>query len=92
MKVTVEYAAQLKRAAGIGSETIEVSPGCTLAQLIDEVARRHNGELNRLLTDESGALHPSILLFVGDEQVRGPLDRELRDRDVVTMISPISGG
>ena len=92
MHVNVEYAAQLKRAAGIGSETVELSAGQTLHDLVLDVARRHGGDLSRLLLDDTGVLHPSILLFVGDEQVRGDLNQPLRDRDVVTLLSPISGG
>ena len=92
MQVTVEYAAQLKRAAGIGSETVEMQAGQSLRELLREVAGRHDGALQGLLFDDQGALQPSILVFVGDEQLRGELNRELRDRDVVTFLSPISGG
>lgn len=92
MQVIVEYAAQLKRAAGISSETVELKAGGSLGDLVSEIARRHDGTLKRLLFADEGSLHPSVLLFVGDEQVRAEMNLELRDRDVVTFLSPISGG
>ncbi len=92
MQIEVEYAAQLKRAAGRGSESIELADGSTLHDLVQQVAGRHGAELVRMLLDGSGSLQPSILMFIGDEQVRGDLNHKLRDRDVVTLLSPISGG
>ncbi len=92
MQVTVEYAAQVKRAAGIGSELLDVEPECTVQDLVSRVARSHGEALSSLLFDSDGMLHPSILLFVGDDQVRWETAVELNDRDVVTILSPISGG
>lgn len=92
MKVTVEYAAQVKRAAGCAAETIELDSECSMQQLLAQVAARHNDSLHKLLFDPQGVLHPSILVFVGDEQVRWDQPIKLRDKDVVTILSPISGG
>ncbi len=92
MEVTVEYAAQIKRAAGVATETLEVAADCSLQELARQVAERHGERLSNLLLDEGGELQPSILVFVGDEQVRWSVPRILSDRDVVTILSPISGG
>ena len=92
MKVTIEYAAQVKRAAGTASEGVEVEPPCTVQQLVSRVAENHGDPLKSLLLDSNGQLHPSILLFVGDDQIRWKTAVELSDRDVVTILSPISGG
>ncbi len=92
MKVTVEYAAQVKQAAGVGSETVEVDAGCSLQQLVRRVADDHGEALQRVILDGNGDLHPSILLFVGDDQVRWDTEVSLNDSDVVTLLSPVSGG
>ena len=52
------------------------------------------GEAGRrdLIFDSGKNLQPSILLFVGDDQIQWHIPVTLQDRDVVTILSPISGG
>jgi molybdopterin converting factor small subunit len=92
MQVTIEFTAQLKRAAGTAAETVDVETGCSVQELVAEVAGRHGNPLSGLLFATDGTLHPSILLFVSDEQVRWETPRTLCDNNVVTLLSPISGG
>ncbi len=92
MNVKVEYAAQVKRAAGVGSEEIECNSPCTVQQLVAQLADQHGDPLKNLLVDQDGNLQRSILLFIGDNQARWDDPAELNDRDTVTILSPISGG
>jgi molybdopterin converting factor small subunit len=92
MQVTIEYAAQLKAAAGAACERVAVDAPCTVEECIRLAAERHGESLRKLLLGEDGSLHSSILVFVGDEQVRWSKPRELKEGDVVTLLSPISGG
>lgn len=92
MRVTVEYAAQLRQAAGTSREELELDPGCTLADLVRRVAAAHGGPLEPLLLDAAGDPRRSVLLFVGDDQVRGDTPVELQNGDSVTLLSPVSGG
>lgn len=92
MQVTVEYAAQVKRAAGVASESVDVDDGCSVQDALSRIAEQHGDPLAKLLLGEEGRLHPSILLFVGDEQVRWETPRQLSAGDVITILSPISGG
>jgi molybdopterin converting factor small subunit len=92
MKVTVEYAAQVKQAAGVGTETVELDDGCSVQELVSRVAELHGDPLRRVILDADGKLHPSILLFVGDDQVRADSPVKLHESDVVTLLSPVSGG
>jgi molybdopterin converting factor small subunit len=92
MKVTVEYAAQIKQAAGRAAEELEIEPSTTVQDLALQLAERHGAALRQLLLSGDGGLSRSILLFVGNEQVRPESPHPLRDRDVVTILSPISGG
>lgn len=92
MQITVEYSAQVKRAAGVPRETFELPDGATLAALVAEIGKRRGTELNGLLLADDGSLHPSILAFVGEKQIRGDEDRPLNDGESVAFLSPISGG
>ena len=92
MRVMVEYAAQMRRAAGVASENVEVDSPCSLRDLLHRVAQKHGDRLDGLLFDTQGDFHRSILLFVGDKQTRWDDAVELNDRDTVTILTPISGG
>jgi len=92
MQITVEYAAQLKRAAGVASESVDLDEPSTFSQLLERVADKHGDPLRGLLFDENDRVHPSLLLFLGDEQIRGDASIELSDGDVVSLLTPISGG
>jgi len=92
MRVTVEYAAQIKRAAGVASESVTIEAPYTLRELISRITAEHGESLANLLLGDDGGLSPSILLFVGDTQVREGMTTELHENDVVTVLSPISGG
>ncbi len=92
MQITVEYAAQIKRAAGRASETFECDTSCTVQDSARADRRQARRAARALLFNGRGQLHPSILLFVGDSQIRWDDSRELQDRDVLTILSPISGG
>lgn len=92
MKVTVHYLAQVKSAAGVGSETVELRQGGSFQDLLGQLTARHGDGFRRILLDGSGSLQNSILLFIGDEQVRWEPARPLRDGDVVTVLAPMAGG
>jgi molybdopterin converting factor small subunit len=53
---------------------------------------RTAGGLGRILVDEGGALRPTLLVFLGDEQVAGDDEGELADGDTLTIMTPVSGG
>jgi sulfur-carrier protein len=90
MRVTVHYLAQIKRAAGCGSETIDLAVAGTLRDSLRMLAEHHGPDFRALLVDEAGAPRKSLLFFVGDEHA--DLARPLRDGDAVTILAPMSGG
>ncbi len=92
MTVTLTYGAQIKQAAGTDSQTVDVDSNCSLQDLLRTVASERTEEFQQMLFGKQGDLHPSILLFVGDEQVRWNSVVELKENDVVSILSPISGG
>jgi molybdopterin converting factor small subunit len=84
--------AQLKQAAGISSEQIEIDRACSVRELACRLAERHGEHLRRLLLDTGGQLQPTNLFFLGDVQVQPSDAVTLKDGDVVTVLSPIAGG
>ncbi|MGH7127677.1 MAG: MoaD/ThiS family protein [Planctomycetaceae bacterium] len=94
MHVTIEYAAQAKRAAGIAAERVELDAPCSVSELLRRRADARGTELRILLFGDDGRLQPSLLVFVGDRQIRGDEADTLRvsEGDVLTVMSPISGG
>jgi molybdopterin converting factor small subunit len=91
VKIGVRYLAQLKRAAGVSAEEVEVAGPCGVAGFVWGLVERHPA-LGPLLVTPEGRLQPAILIFIGDEQVRRDADRPLRDGDVLTLLTPIAGG
>jgi molybdopterin converting factor small subunit len=92
MQVTVDYTAQIKRAAGLARETMDVPDGVTLSQLITQIAADRDEALQRMLVTGDGVPQPTLLVFIRDEQRRLDDATPLADGDVVTFLSPISGG
>ena len=92
MKITIRYLAQLKLAAGVGSETVEMAAPSSIRDLLVLVTRQRGEALRKMLLDSEGRVHPTILVFVGDEQVDADLRAELNEGAMVTLLSPIAGG
>lgn len=92
MRVTVEYMAQIKRAAGTGREVIELPSGTTLTAVLSQLAENHGDPLAGMLLDADGNPIRSLLLFLGDEQVRLEENPTLTDGSQLTISTPISGG
>lgn len=91
MKVAVRYMAQLRRAAAVSSEEVELDQPCSATELLKRLAEQHGLPFRALLLDADGAVRPAILLFVGDEQVSSQT-RPLQDGDVLTVLTPMAGG
>lgn len=92
MKIAVRYLAQLRQAAGVAGEEIEGDGPCTLQELLLQLADRHDEHFRRMLLDQDDALQPSMLVFVGDEQIRADTPLQLKDGDVITFLTPMAGG
>ncbi|MAT16894.1 MAG: hypothetical protein CMJ46_16665 [Planctomyces sp.] len=92
MRVTVEYMAQIKRAAGTGREEIELPDGTLLSDALTQLAESHGDPLAGMVLDGEGKPITSLLLFLGDEQVRLEANPTLTDGAQLTISTPISGG
>jgi molybdopterin converting factor small subunit len=92
MYIRVHYLGQLKEAAGRPCDNIERDDPCSVTDLVQQLARKHGSPLAPLLLDDRGAVRPTLLLFVGEEQVRPADAVQVKDGDEVTLVSPIAGG
>lgn len=92
MTIQLEFTAQLRRAAGVKTATVELSQGATLQSLLSAVRDQFGPEFRRQLLTTAGALQPTLLVFRGDSQVPAGSDPSLVDGETVTLMSPISGG
>jgi len=92
MKVIVKYAAQARVATGLASEEVELDEPLTVHDLVIRLARQHGTAFRRLALDANGCPHPSLLVAIGDDQVRSGDHRKVASGETVTIITPISGG
>ena len=88
MKITLTYFAQIRRSAGVETETVVVDYGTTLQGALKGVD--HGVGFSELLFDGTGALRPVILLVVNG--LPAEPERKLEDNDHVQVFSPVSGG
>jgi molybdopterin converting factor small subunit len=92
MKVFVKYSAQAREATGLGVEEIELDEPITVHDLVLRLSRQHGSAFARLALDANGCPHPSLLLAIGDEQIRPHDSRKVAHGETVTILTPISGG
>lgn len=92
MKITVNYLAQLRHAAGISSESIDLDTACSIQDLVIQLTENHGEPLRSFLLDTTGTLRQSILLIIGETQVHWEIPVQLKEGDVVTFLSPLAGG
>lgn len=91
MKLKINYSAPLRRTLGVSSDEIEAAEGCSLREVLAQLAGRRE-ELRRFLYDPQGALKPSVLVCMGDEQVQADGPAVLKDGGEISLLLPISGG
>jgi molybdopterin converting factor small subunit len=82
--------AQLRRAAGLAREVVDVEGPCTVAELLLRLAGAHGESFRRFVVTDQDRPQPSLLVFVGEEQARG--EQPLLDGDEVILLTPMSGG
>ena len=92
MQITINLDAQVRRAAGRESTTIDVADHSTVAGAVQKLAVASEEPLRKLLVDDSGAVRPTLMVFLNDEHVPLSSECQLASGAVLTITSPISGG
>ena len=91
MAVTVYVASVIQRA--VGDQKQLEAEGSTIAELIDGLESRYPG-FRAQVSDESGALHRFVNVYLNDEDVRYLQGTEtaLSEGDSVSFLPALAGG
>ena len=92
MKVTVEFLAQLREAAGTSRMILDCEPACTVQDLVLRLAAENDGALRQLLLDDEGRLAPTILLALNGRALRWEDTTVLGEASTVLLSTPVAGG
>lgn len=91
MQVNIIYLAQVKKAVGIATETIEIAP-CSVQDVITlNLCKRHD-KLKSFIFNSDGLLSKTIKIFMGDSEIDWDSPVELKEGTDITIMSPIMGG
>lgn len=92
MNIQIEFLAQLGVVAGGRRRTVEVPDACSAQDAIREALAEDTEDLRTLVLDGEGVLRPSMLVFVGDEQLDWSQPTSLQPDDTIVLAPPIAGG
>lgn len=92
MNVTLKYFAQVRKAAGVESETLDLPDGTGLAAALAEAAARHGDDMKTLVLDDAGAVRPSILVLADGVPLARGAACELKDGCEISVLSAVAGG
>ncbi len=92
MKITVEYATQLRLAAKASSELLELSEGTTVRAAIHHLVERKGEPFRGVLLGEDHRLRPGILIFLNGNSIAFDSETPLVEKDTLTMMTLVSGG
>ena len=92
INIHVKFWGQIKQAAGLAAEDIELADSPTLRSLLDALVVKHGEQLSKHLLDETGSVRSSLLIVIDNEQVDTSSNAELRDGQTVTLRPPSAGG
>ncbi len=92
MIVQFEYHAQLRSLIGKSAEAVEVADGITVQQAVRMLLTNYGEAVQAYLLSPDGALRPSMVLILNEQQMRWSTPTPLHDGDHVLLLSPISGG
>ncbi len=92
MKISFEYFAQVRKAAGVEKEALELADGTDLLAALALAAEKHGAEFRALLHDDTGAVRASIIVLVNGAATRRDQPRGLSDGDSISLLSAVAGG
>ena len=92
MKITLRYTSQLATAAGRSEETVEVSDGTHLVDLLESVAGNHGSEFSKFVLSDEGNPVTTLVVALNGAQVDLGKDIPLERGAEVILITTMSGG
>ncbi len=92
MQIRIQYMSQIKSALGLRNDTLELPPASRVLDVLSALVARHGAVFARLVQTDDGSWQRSLLVCVGNRQVMLEDQTPLAEGDVVTLLTPISGG
>ncbi|MEM7234535.1 MAG: MoaD/ThiS family protein [Planctomycetota bacterium] len=92
MNIRVKYWGQIKQAAGVADDDVDVDAPCTIRSVLDAVVAKRGDDVAKHLLDDSGSIRPSLLVVVDEEQIPPNSEKELEEGTTITLLPPIAGG
>ena len=92
MKIVIKYFAQVKVEAGKQSEQLDLKPGVTLQECVNEICKSKTSGFKKILFDENGSYGDTVVLILNSNQTRYDENPVLNDGDELMLMSPIAGG
>lgn len=92
MQIDISYMSQLRRAAGVSRETLEVAEPSTVQDFLANIVCARHPNLKKAIMGDNGEFHPVLMIFVGDQQIQPATPHPLSNSNEVTLMFPISGG
>ena len=92
MKLKVKYTAQLKKAVGVGEETIEINEGTQINELLNLLFQQKKEAFVNIVFDAEGVFLDAVLIILNGQQIGFDYSETLVERDEITIMSPIAGG
>ncbi len=92
MKVKVLYNAQLRDILGFGTEEVELLESASVEQLLEQLGQKHGSPFEEYVWESPSKMRSSIFICVGDNSIGRDLTVSLEAGNLVTLLSPVSGG
>ncbi len=91
MNVTVQFLAQLAVAAGTNELVVTLPANATAQDCVRHLATEFGADFTAIALRED-RLHPTVLLFVDNQQIDWNTPTPLRDGTNMVLAMPIAGG
>ena len=92
MNVRMNYFAQVRQAAGVESEQLEVAEGSDTVAAIRAAAERHGNAFRELVLADDREARAGLLILVNSVPAPPGTHRVLSDGDEMAIFTPVSGG
>jgi len=92
MIIKLRFTAQLKDAAGVGSDQIELLKNEKIQSFLKRTVDKYGSTYGNILFDEKGMYKHSNLIVVNQVQENYEENTLLNDGDELMLLSPVAGG
>ena len=92
MKISASYFAQIRIAAGVETETIEVRDGSDISAAIKAAVEKHCDAFRQLVLAQNAGLNPNLIILLNGQPAPRGAGEVLKDGDSLSLFSPVAGG